>query len=120
MKLKNLKSLFRLKLRHPQGRESMELISHDGVHYLDYLQGLSAAMNAQRYLEIGTSSGASLARIKCTSVAIDPAFEITMPVTGTKPACHFYQMTSDDYFELHDNTVAVMSENTHLTVLKGT
>lgn len=85
----------------PTGPEGRELICHTGVPYLDYIQSLAVAMNASRYLEIGTSTGASLARINCASVAIDPAFQITMPVTGKKPACHLYQMTSDDYFANH-------------------
>jgi hypothetical protein len=59
-------------------------------------------MDTMRYLEIGTSTGASLARVNCTSIAIDPAFRITMPVTGAKPEIHLYQMTSDDYFTCHD------------------
>ncbi len=86
----------------PTGPEGRELICHNGVFYLDYIQSLAQAMDAKHYLEIGTSTGASLARINCASVAIDPAFQITMPVTGMKPACHLYQMTSDDYFANHD------------------
>ncbi len=102
MKTRTLKSLFRRKHRNPVEPEGRELINHNGLHYLDCIEALAKAMGAERYLEIGTSTGASLARIECASIAIDPEFKIKIPVTGMKPACHLYQMTSDNYFERHD------------------
>jgi hypothetical protein len=54
------------------------------------------------YLEIGTLTGDTLASVTCPTIAIDPHFQITQNVIGTKPSCHFFQMKSDDFFKFHN------------------
>ncbi len=97
--LKGLFYRYQATVTDPAGQE---LIHHDGVHYLDYIERLSKALAASRYLEIGTCEGASLERIDCASIAIDPDFRINRPIIGRKPQCHLYQMPSDDFFAAHD------------------
>ena len=70
-----------------------------GVHYLDFLVALEKALDASLYLEVGTESGASLRRISCASIAIDPHFNLSADSVGSKPACHFFQMSSDAFFK---------------------
>jgi hypothetical protein len=75
---------------------------HKGMHYLDVISSINTVLKPGNYLEIGTHDGASLRRISCTSIAIDPKFVIDSDVIGTKPACFSFQMTSDAFFEKHD------------------
>ena len=88
----------------PEGQSLVEL---PGIHYIDCLAGIVKARNAQRYLEIGTNFGDSLAPIDCASIAVDPGFKLKREVVGRKPQCLIYQMTSDDYFARYDPTVAL-------------
>jgi hypothetical protein len=81
---------------------SAELLVHRGAHYIDCIGQLARLTRAGSYFEIGTDTGASLARIDCAAVAVDPSFKMQMDVMGTKPACHLYQMTSDAFFAAHD------------------
>jgi hypothetical protein len=75
---------------------------HTGMHYLDVISAINTVLKPRNYLEIGTHDGASLSRVSCTSIAIDPQFVIDANVIGSKPSCHAYQMTSDEFFEKHD------------------
>lgn len=67
--------------------------------YLTVLARMHALLRPETYLEIGTRTGDSLKLAKCASIAVDPTFAISSDVIGTKPSCHFYQMTSDRFFE---------------------
>ena len=82
------------------GPYETELIAHRGMFYIDKIALTANA--GKTYLEVGTHNGASLAPIRCASVAIDPSFKITENIMGEKSVCHLYQETSDDYFSAHD------------------
>jgi hypothetical protein len=73
-----------------------------GEDYLVALRRLHRELRPRTYLEVGTSQGNSFRLAECASVAVDPAFQITEDVIGTKPVCALYQMTSDRYFEDYD------------------
>jgi len=51
------------------------------------------------YLEVGTNTGSSLRKATGNAIAVDPAFKISANVIGTKNQVHFYQMTSDAFYE---------------------
>lgn len=69
-----------------------------GQHYLTTLVDIVTGLDADWYLEIGSRSGTSLAKIPCNFVAIDPEFQIANPVFQSARQMHFFQMTSDDFF----------------------
>jgi len=69
-----------------------------GVPYLRYLARMHRHLLPNWYLEVGTNTGRSLARATCNSIAVDPNFIISSDVIGSKPAVHFFQSTSDDFF----------------------
>ncbi len=73
-----------------------------GAAYLDILRLLHRALNPRRYLEIGSLRGDSLVLAECPTISIDPKFEITRDVIGKKSQIHFYQMSSDRFFEDFD------------------
>lgn len=69
------------------------------MRYLQFLARLHEALEPPTYLEIGVRNGASLARSRARSIAIDPEFtikkEIDCPVT-------LVRTTSDEYFARPD------------------
>jgi hypothetical protein len=69
------------------------------------LQRLHATFNPRTYMEIGVSRGASLELAKCFSIGIDPTFLIDRPTLNNKPACCFFNMTSDQFFQRFDPTI---------------
>ena len=79
-----------------------ELIRHQGLFYQAFIGHLARILPARNYFEIGTAAGDSLAAIDCPAIAVDPLFQIARNVVGRKPACHFFQMTSDAFFEKID------------------
>ncbi|MGB3146567.1 MAG: class I SAM-dependent methyltransferase, partial [Paracoccaceae bacterium] len=68
------------------------------AHYLPYLEQLHRKLKPKVYFEIGTESGASLAYATCTSIAVDPDFQLQADVSRNKPELHQFQGTSDDFF----------------------
>ena len=75
-----------------------------GANYLAVLGRLHTFLQPERYLEIGTNTGRSLALAKCSSIAVDPRFKVEANVIGEKPRCLFYQMPSDRFFRDHSVT----------------
>jgi hypothetical protein len=75
-----------------------------GEDYMIVLRRLHATFNPQTYMEIGVSRGESLELANCFSIAIDPKFTIERPRLGNKPACCFFNMTSDRFFQRFDPT----------------
>jgi hypothetical protein len=69
-----------------------------GVPYLHFLRDLHRRFSITRYLEVGTRAGQSLLQAQGASIAIDPAFEVRVPVLNGKRQLHLYQMTSDAFF----------------------
>jgi hypothetical protein len=70
-----------------------------GLHYLDVLDAVEARVSPKLYLEIGSRTGTSLARRKCSFIGVDPTFKIEAPVYNSSRQMHFMQMTSDAFFE---------------------
>ncbi|MGC9270367.1 class I SAM-dependent methyltransferase [Acidiphilium sp.] len=94
------------------------LQDHAGIHYLDYLARVHHMLSPRTYLEIGTRSGDSLSLANCSSVAIDPKFQIEGNVIGGKEVCLFYQSTSDAFF-LNYNPMKLLGGSIDLAFLDG-
>jgi hypothetical protein len=75
-----------------------------GTHYLNVLRLFVQELRPLSYLEIGTNAGDSLRLVGCRAIAVDAKFELQGDVVGTKPACHLFQMPSDQFFDHHDPT----------------
>jgi hypothetical protein len=71
---------------------------HQGTPYRDFLKLLHRAIRPKLYFEIGVGSGGSLSQASCASIAIDPKILAAKEAIGNKPQCHFYQMSSDEFF----------------------
>jgi hypothetical protein len=71
----------------------------EATSYRDVIAAVLAANGgAQRYLEIGSRSGDSIARVDCSYIAVDPEFAIKANVWNGAPQMMFFQQTSDDFF----------------------
>ena len=81
-----------------------QFIELGGEFYQALLARLHDENKPKTYLEIGTLMGDTLRLSKCPSVAIDPQFQISTSVLGSKRACHFFQMESDAFFDQYDPT----------------
>lgn len=66
-------------------------------HYLEVLTKLHER-TFERYLEIGSRSGRSLALSRSPSIAIDPFFDLRHEIVGDKAQVHLFQCKSDDFF----------------------
>ncbi|MEZ5880892.1 MAG: class I SAM-dependent methyltransferase [Nitratireductor sp.] len=73
-----------------------------GINYQNYLLILHQILKPKRYFEIGTLSGGTLKLASCASISVDPRFQISSDVLGSKPACHFFQCGSDLFFSEND------------------
>lgn len=68
--------------------------------YRSILAAIENHLRPQWYLEIGSRSGDSLARIKTNFIAIDPEFAIrSTSVFNKAEAMLFFQQKSDDFFD---------------------
>jgi hypothetical protein len=97
------------------------LPDHAGEHYDLFLSRLHRDLAPKSYLEVGTSTGHTLALARCASLAVDPAFVIHghgEDHIGQKPICALFQMPSDDFFANHDPT-AVLGRKVDLAFLDG-
>lgn len=65
----------------------------------DFLRHLHALVKPRNYLEIGVNDGRSLALSRVPSIAVDPAFKVTIPI---RCDVHLIRATSDDYFARED------------------
>ena len=70
-----------------------------GVPYLRYLTRMHRFLKPEWYLEIGTNTGRSLKLALGNAIAVDPKFLVSSNVIGSKPSVHFFQTTSDEFFE---------------------
>ena len=86
-----------------QGADMVDIdnndLSHNGMHYLSWLRSAALLTEPNTYFEIGTHTGASLSMISCDAVCVDPNFLITSDVLLKRKNTHFYQGTSDEFFE---------------------
>jgi SAM-dependent methyltransferase len=69
------------------------------VSYLSVIDALLSRESVERYLEIGSRSGTSIARVPCSYIAIDPEFAIKANVFNSAPQMLFFQQTSDSFFD---------------------
>ncbi|WP_159086898.1 glycosyltransferase family protein [Loktanella sp. Alg231-35] len=69
-----------------------------GLQYLAFLEEMHLALEPEWYLEIGTQTGASLAKSRARSVSVDPQFVLRHDVWSGVPELHLFQQTSDEFF----------------------
>lgn len=69
-----------------------------GLDYLRFLEAMHVSLAPAWYMEIGTETGASLARSKSRSVSVDPNFILKHDVWTNKDELHLFQTTSDAFF----------------------
>lgn len=80
------------------GELALHRLRRDGerpVHYLEFLKRLHSALEPRTYLEVGVRNGDSLALSRCSSVGVDPAFEIRRDLQNIT---ELRRCTSDEYF----------------------
>jgi hypothetical protein len=73
-----------------------------GLNYQEVLSRIHNIIRPKTYFEIGTLHGDTLKLSSCASVSVDPFYQISSNVINNKSVCHFFQMTSDEFFEKHD------------------
>jgi len=80
-----------------------------GVSYYEALHALHRALAVERYFEIGSRHGDSLAKIRpeAAAVCVDPELRLKSGILSGLTELHFYQMTSDAYFARHDPRVVL-------------
>lgn len=70
-----------------------------GLHYLDFLDALHKKVLFDWYLEIGCRTGVSLAPVRGKTIGVDPFFQVNQNAIGSKQEAHFFQQTSDAFFD---------------------
>ena len=73
-------------------------LRHDGIGYLNFMATLSQHLRCRNYFEIGTAAGHSLRAFRCDAVCVDPRFKVSQDVLQGRRRAHFFQMTSDAFF----------------------
>jgi hypothetical protein len=89
-----------------------------GEHYTVTLGRLHKLACPRTYLEVGTATGTTLAIAACSSVAIDPHFDLTTNVLRNKERCFFFQQTSDEFFS-HTDPRVLLGGDIDLVFLDG-
>jgi hypothetical protein len=72
----------------------------DGPHYYDVLAALHDFVTPEWYFEIGTNRGGSLEVCPGKFIAVDPQLILTNFSMKDRPEGHFFQITSDGFFDL--------------------
>ncbi|MEO8274209.1 MAG: class I SAM-dependent methyltransferase [Chloroflexota bacterium] len=73
-----------------------------GPRYVELLAGVHRRLRPRTYFEIGARRGSSLRVAGCTSLVVDPHFQLEEGVVGPKPICTLHQSTSDEFFATRD------------------
>lgn len=73
-----------------------------GVPYLDFFATLHTHLAPRTYLEVGTSTGSSLALVNCDAIAVDPQFQLQVDGSGNRKRTFLFQMPSDAFFGAED------------------
>ena len=89
-----------------------------GDLYTDCLARMHAVLQPRTYLEIGTLNGETLKLSRSRSVAIDPAFALTIDVPQAMPSLFLFNGTSDDFFRTCD-PVAILGGKIDFAFLDG-
>ncbi|MDG1530610.1 MAG: class I SAM-dependent methyltransferase [Paracoccaceae bacterium] len=85
--------------------------------YQKVLSAIESENNVEWYLEIGSRSGASVARRNCSYIAVDPEFKIAADVFNSAPNMIFCQQISDDFFK--DDMLGKLNVRPDLTFIDG-
>jgi hypothetical protein len=99
-------------------QEKIQFINLNGMFYQHFLKRLHGILRPRTYLEIGTLNGETLKLADCASISVDPSYQISCDVLGKKPVCHFFQLTSDEFFRLH-NPEVILGRKIDLAFLDG-
>jgi len=89
-----------------------------GVGYIEFLNALHTHLTPRSYLEVGTSTGASLAVAGCDTIAVDPRFALRGCASGKRTRTFFFQMTSDDFFAT-ENAATLLGRPVDMAFLDG-
>ncbi len=87
------------------------------VSYLTVLSEIHARRKVGKYLEIGSRTGSSIAKVNCSYAAVDPDFAITADVFNDAAEMLFFQQTSDAFFE--SNVLGKLGWAPDLTFVDG-
>jgi len=113
---------------HPEGLQRLQprglLVSEPrfvgkGEADLDYkvfLRKMHEALSPRLYLEIGINKGASLALSTCTSIGVDPEYQVTNSITA--PA-RLFRITSDSFFENEARCRLLLSDGIDFSFIDG-
>lgn len=91
---------------------------HTGIDYNHVLSWFHQFLNPSTYFEIGTLFGGTLRGVAARTVAVDPRFQVSNDIIGSKPELHLFQKTSDDFFREHDLS-GIFSKKVDLAFLDG-
>jgi len=105
-------------VENPDANEMNSMPKHRGEYYTTTLARLHKLLRPKTYFEIGTLNGSTLELASCRCVSVDPEFKINSNVIGDKEELHVYQLTSDDFFSLHD-PVQILGQKIDLAFLDG-
>lgn len=82
----------------------------------EVLARLHQLLQPRTYLEVGVNDGRSLARARCRSIAIDPAFKVTSPIHCD---VELAKATSDDFFARSNPTKHFRGKPTDFAFIDG-
>ncbi len=97
----------------------VKLPYHAGMSHYEALKNAHKYLRPKTYLEVGTSTGESLALASCASIAVDPEFVFDQDVIGAKPFCLLFSMGSDDFFSRFDPKVLFNGHHVNMAFLDG-
>jgi hypothetical protein len=98
--------------------KSEAFIELKGLFYQTFLKRVHEIVNPTTYFEIGTLNGETLKLASCASISVDPHYQIASDVLGKKPAMHFYQVGSDEFFATQ-NPKSIFGREVDLAFLDG-
>ena len=89
-----------------------------GPQYTDLLAKVHRRLRPRTYFEIGSRRGSSLRVARCTSLAVDPNFQLEEGVVGSKPIVTLHQSTSDEFFASRD-PIGILGGRIDLAFIDG-
>ena len=95
-----------------------QFIDLNGTFYQLFLKRLHDILQPKTYFEIGTLNGDTLKLADCSSISVDPMYQIASDVLGKKPSCQFFQVGSDEFFRKHDPE-RILGDKIDLAFLDG-
>jgi hypothetical protein len=86
------------------------------VNFHEFMAQVHRLLRPDTYLEIGVRHGESLELADCTSVAIDPAVQLTVELAGN---VSLFEQTSDEYFARPDALAPFGGRPASLALIDG-